>query len=97
MSSSNLVPSFRSPADRSCAAATCVTVCCEDRWQVYHRLQSLDIECRCGGFQPLIVDVKTAADAIQLWSIVNRVSGSRQALISRLTQSWKLPCPHRRG
>ncbi|MEL7494058.1 MAG: Asr1405/Asl0597 family protein [Cyanobacteria bacterium J06554_11] len=68
-----------------------VIVSCQDRWQVYHRLQELGIDCQCGGFKPLIVDVQSATEAAQLWSVVNRISESRQSLISRLMKSWELP------
>ena len=66
-----------------------VLVTCEDRWQVYHRLQDLDIACHCRGFQPLQVEVKTPTEALQLWSILKRVSSSRAALIGSLDQCWK--------
>ncbi|MEM6599134.1 MAG: Asr1405/Asl0597 family protein [Cyanobacteria bacterium P01_D01_bin.36] len=68
-----------------------VVVTCEDRWQVYHRLQSLNIDCQCGGFQPLKVTLRTPTEAIQLWSIVRRVSQPRQVLIDSLTESWRAP------
>jgi hypothetical protein len=68
------------------------TVCCEDRWQVYHRLQELEMSCHCAGFQPLTVDIETVTEAIQLWSVAKRISQSRQDLAGRLTQSWQLPC-----
>lgn len=68
-----------------------VTVSCEDRWQVYHRLQELDIDCQCSGFKPLEVDLHSPTEALQLWSIIRRVSESRLALIDILEQSWKAP------
>jgi hypothetical protein len=80
------------PAEPISNPPTGVTICCEDRWQVYHRLQELEISCECSGFQPLKVDIKTATEAIQLWSIVKRVSQSRQQLIGALNQSWQMPC-----
>ncbi len=73
-------------------ALTNVIICCEDRWQVYHRLQELEIDCQCGGFQPLSVNIQTATAVIQLWSVVKRVSQSRQQLVDGLTDSWELPC-----
>jgi len=68
-----------------------ITVSCEDRWQVYHRLQELDIDCQCGGFKPLKVTLQTPTEALQLWSIVRRVSEPRQALVAALNQSWQTP------
>ncbi|MBE9060824.1 hypothetical protein IQ256_07515 [cf. Phormidesmis sp. LEGE 11477] len=68
-----------------------VSVTCEDRWQVYHRLQDLGITCRCGGFKPLQVEVKTPTEALQLWNILRRVSSARPVLIASLDQCWKMP------
>lgn len=95
MSSSNPVTkSAQAPADPIPCNHGSMSVECEDRWQVYHRLQELDIACQCSGFQPLKVHVQTATDALQLWSIVRRVSQTRQSLILTLTQSWHLPCKY---
>ena len=68
------------------------TIDCEDRWQVYHRLQELDFCCQCRGFKPLTVEVKTAAEAVQLWGIVQRVSQPRQILVEALKRRWRQPC-----
>lgn len=81
-------------ADQSPENLTNIVVCCEDRWQVYHRLQELKISCQCSGFQPLTVNIQTATEALQLWSIVRRVSQPRRNLIRALAQSWQLPCKH---
>ncbi|PZO22735.1 MAG: hypothetical protein DCF25_02140 [Leptolyngbya foveolarum] len=72
--------------------STSFTINCEDRWQVYHRLQELDIVCQCRGFQPLKANIKTANEVIQLWSIIRRVSQPRQMLIDTLDRSWRQPC-----
>lgn len=68
-----------------------ITVSCEDRWQVYHRLQDLGIDCQCGGFKPLKVTLNSPTEALQLWSIVRHVSEPRSALVDALQQSWKAP------
>lgn len=88
---SNSVDSLR-PANQAASTSTRFTINCEDRWQVYHRLKELDIRCWCRGFQPLEVDVETATEALQLWSIVRRVSQPRQTLVDSLQRSWKRPC-----
>ena len=67
-----------------------VTVTCDDRWQVYHRLQALDIGCECSGFQPLKVRIKTPTELIQVRSVVQQVSSSRVELIGRLNRCWQL-------
>lgn len=70
---------------------TDVTIDCEDRWQVYHRLQELDIDCTCQGFQPLKVMLQTPSEALQLWSIVRRVSAPRHTLVADLKRNWRVP------
>ena len=72
-----------------------VTVSCEDRWQVYHRLQSLDIDCCCSGFKPLTGSLRTPTEALQLWSIVRRVSEPKHVLVELLQQSWQAPSAER--
>ena len=88
MLSSISASSADQPAPNSPPAET-VTVDCCDRWQVYHRLQELEIPCQCGGFESLRVQIKTPADAIQLWSIVRRVSESRLVLADSLQRCWQ--------
>ena len=72
--------------------STHIIVTCEDRWQVYHRLQELGIKCQCKGFQPLTVAIRTPMEALQLWSIVRRLSQARVELATTLNHSWQLPC-----
>ncbi|MFM5887561.1 MAG: Asr1405/Asl0597 family protein [Dolichospermum sp.] len=59
-----------------------------DRWQIYQRLQELDIICVCETNQPLIVEVNNPTAAIQLWSVVQQFNASRQDLITNIKNSW---------
>ena len=68
---------------------TAIEVQCEDRWQVYHRLQELDIPCQCASYQPLKVQVNHPLAAIQLWSVVQQVTTPRQQLADRLEACWQ--------
>ena len=80
------------PPERENTFATdSFTVCCEDRWQVYYRLIDLDIRCQCGGFRLLKAHIETVTEAIQLWSVVRRVSQPRSVLVAALERSWKQP------
>lgn len=65
-----------------------IEVTCADRWQVYHRLRELDIDCDCTGFQPLQVKVQTPVEAVQLWSIIKRVCRPRLELAADLQRCW---------
>ncbi|WP_243902422.1 Asr1405/Asl0597 family protein [Aetokthonos hydrillicola] len=60
-----------------------------DRWQVYQRLQELDIRCSCGSNQPLTVEISNSTVAIQLWSVLRQLTTPRQDLIRNLEQCWR--------
>ncbi|MBD2211023.1 hypothetical protein H6G64_27205 [Calothrix sp. FACHB-156] len=59
-----------------------------DRWQVYQRLQELEIPCWCESNQPLQVEITNPLAIIQLWSVMRQFSVSRQDIISSLEKSW---------
>lgn len=59
-----------------------------DRWQVYQRLQELDVICVCETNQPLMVEINNPTAAIQLWSVIQQFSASRQDLIENIENSW---------
>jgi hypothetical protein len=60
-----------------------------DRWQVYQRLQELDIPCWCETNQPLRVEINNPLAIVQLSSVMQRLRASRQDLIWSLEDSWK--------
>lgn len=60
-----------------------------DRWQVYQRLQELDIPCWCETNQPLRVEISNPTAAVQLWSVMRQFSASRQDLIWCLEHNWQ--------
>lgn len=68
-----------------------------DRWQVYHRLQELDIGCWCDCHQPLTVEVDQIGKIVQVWCVIRQVIGSRRELIDRLEQCWQISSDQARG
>jgi len=66
-----------------------VEICWGERWLVYHRLQELNIPCHCASNQPLTVSLRAPIQAIQLWSIIKQLRGSRQELVSWLNSCWQ--------
>ena len=66
-----------------------VEVSWADRWQVYQRLQELEIPCWCATEQPLSVHIADVAAAIQLWSVIKQLTASRQELVRTLERCWK--------
>lgn len=61
-----------------------------DRWQVYRRLQELEIPCQCGTNQPLRYQLNDIAAAIQLWSVVRQLTVPRRELASWLERCWQI-------
>jgi hypothetical protein len=61
-----------------------------DRWQVYQRLKELDIPCTCKPNQPLKVEIGSPVTAVQLWSVIQRLTASRQDQILTLECCWKI-------
>ncbi len=66
-----------------------VSVDWTDRWQVYTRLQELDMSCSCGMNQPLTVEISNVTAAVQLWSVAQQFTASRCALIQALERCWR--------
>ncbi len=65
-----------------------------DRWQVYQRLQELDIPCCCVTEQPLRVHIADPIAAIQLWSVLRQFTQSRQDLVCWLERCWQYHLKH---
>ncbi|MBH8565421.1 hypothetical protein I8748_25145 [Nostoc sp. CENA67] len=60
-----------------------------DRWQVYQRLQELDIPCWCETNQPLQVEIGNPTAVVQFWNVMRRLTASRQDLIGNLEHCWR--------
>ncbi|MBV6623627.1 MAG: hypothetical protein KI793_11945 [Rivularia sp. (in: Bacteria)] len=72
-----------------------VKVSWADRWQVYQRLQELNIPSWCSGNQPLTVEITNTEAAIQLWSVTRQLNASRQDLICSLKECLNYRHGHR--
>jgi hypothetical protein len=64
-----------------------------ERWQLYQRLQELDIECYCSGCQPLLMHLEGAFSALQAWSAMRQMYCSNDCLRNWLEQCWKIEAP----
>ena len=73
-----------------CQPPKLIEISCEDRWQVYRRLQALEIPCQCAAYQPLKVPLQSVVMTIQVWSVVRSVIASRQTLSAWLEACWQL-------
>lgn len=59
-----------------------------DSWRIYERLQQLSISCELTSGKPLRVQVNTAAVAVQVWSVIQQFTASRQVSVERLERCW---------
>jgi hypothetical protein len=59
-----------------------------DRWQIYHRLQELDIPCHCLPDGRLQVELRSAIAFSQVWSVLQQFTASRKQLVNWLEQCW---------
>jgi hypothetical protein len=59
-----------------------------ERWSIYDRLRSLGIDCQCHIGQPLWVNVSSAQDLVQYWSVARHSIGFRSQLIHWLENCW---------
>ncbi|NEO30771.1 MAG: hypothetical protein F6K36_10125 [Symploca sp. SIO3C6] len=67
-----------------------ITAC--DRWQVYRRLQELDIICSYRTNEPLSYQVNEVTAAIQVWSVVRQLNLPRREIVAWLEKCWQCPC-----
>ncbi|MFN9675743.1 MAG: Asr1405/Asl0597 family protein [Microcystis sp.] len=58
-------------------------------WQVYQRIQSLDIECKCSLHQLLRVRIDASAQPLQLWPVRRQLEAYRGCLIPWLETCGK--------
>ncbi len=85
-----IVAKKMNPADPELEVCDIVQVSWLDRWQVYQRLQELEIPCWCGVDQPLRAKISTAKQAAQLASVLRQLSAPRRELVKLLECCWQI-------
>ena len=60
-------------------------------WSAYHRFQDLAIESCLSTGKPLQVKISDPRTAVQVWSVIKQVTGSRCELIDWLEHCWQIP------
>lgn len=60
-----------------------------DRWQIFHRLQQLNIHCWCPADGSLFVEVNDAITAVLVRSTVQQFVAPRQELVGWLERCWE--------
>ena len=59
------------------------------RWEVYYRLQDLDVPCYCSCNEPLQIEIRSPLVGIQVWQVMRQVTCTRQELIDWLESCWE--------
>ncbi len=75
------------PPELDSKACEIVEVSWVDRWQVYRRLQELEIPCWCTTNQPLRAQVSNWVQVVQLESVLRQFR-SRRELVQWLEGCW---------
>ncbi|MEM1367328.1 MAG: Asr1405/Asl0597 family protein [Cyanobacteria bacterium P01_H01_bin.15] len=58
-------------------------------WTVFFRLQQLGIDCHYGQNKPLVVEIISPSEVLQVWSVIQQITASRHDNLSRLERCWK--------
>jgi hypothetical protein len=61
----------------------------DERWEIYHRLQGLQIDCKYSTDKNLEVNVHSPHQLLQVWSVLRQTSASRASLVSWLETCWQ--------
>lgn len=61
-----------------------------ERWNIYHRLQQLEIPCHCSTNQPLEVELNSPGAIAQLCFVVKQLTAPRNELIEWLNGCWEI-------
>lgn len=77
-------------SDLEADATEIIEVPWTDRWQAYQRLQELEIPCWCQTGRPLRVRVIGPTAAVQVSSVLKRLTASRLDLARSLECCWHL-------
>ncbi len=65
-----------------------VAVARGDRWEVYRRLQALEIPCCCNSKGGLEAQLNSPLTAVQLWCVLWQMTASRDELVALLNRCW---------
>jgi hypothetical protein len=70
-------------------AAQTLGVTGTERWEIYWRLQELNIPAQCVTDRPLSAQITSPAAAILVWSVVRRTTAPRRELVLWLHRCWQ--------
>ena len=90
MSDRNFSSDSRCQKETIAKSNNIIRVKCTHKWEMYHRLKALEIDCQCKTNQPLLIQLDTIQAAIQVWSVAKHLSASRQESIAWLDRCWQL-------
>ncbi len=77
--------------DLNVTSSQVISINGSERWDIYHRLQELDIPSQCLTHQLVSVEISSPNDLIQVWNVVRRMTSSRGDLVKLLKTCWEKP------
>lgn len=60
------------------------------RWEIFRRLQALDIDCQCATNEPLLVNLNSPTTLTQVWSVIRQSTAQRHQLVDWLNDCWDI-------
>ncbi|WP_072143586.1 Asr1405/Asl0597 family protein [Pseudanabaena sp. 'Roaring Creek'] len=78
------------PINYSLAVNQEISIDGSDRWDLYYRLQELDIPCQCSSHRPLTVQISNPNHLLQVWCVIRRMNASRKEMIQLLKNNWQV-------
>ncbi|PSB11529.1 hypothetical protein C7B62_05185 [Pleurocapsa sp. CCALA 161] len=60
------------------------------RWEIFRRLQALDIDCQCATNEPLLVNLNSPTTLAQVWSVIRQSTAQRHQLVDWLNDCWDI-------
>lgn len=64
------------------------------RWEVFRRLQALEIDCQCSTNEPLLVNLDSPTTLAQVWSVMRQSTSQRHQLVDWLNDCWSMNYDH---
>lgn len=64
------------------------------RWEVFRRLQALEIDCQCSTNEPLLVNLDSPTTLAQVWSVMRQSTAQRHQLVDWLNDCWSMNYDH---
>ncbi|MEO1799634.1 MAG: Asr1405/Asl0597 family protein [Cyanobacteria bacterium J06629_2] len=79
------------PSESNLSNFQTIDIARTESWFAHRRFQDLAIASSISTGQPLRVEINDPQTAVQVWSVIRQVTGSRSKLIDWLEYCWEMP------